>query len=453
MTPSTGSSEPTKVRLTMRRMMTKFQTLKQHINWKVLQRVSAFMGARMSETHVPEVASSMTLTTMLSIVPLLAVSLAIFSAFPSFADTRQALEDMLFNSFLPSQYSEVIVGYLRSFSQHASGLGLFGLIGLAVTSIMLINNLFVTINGIFSITRPRPWVQRLLLYWALLTLGPLAMAFSITISTRFISSAAAGIEPSLLTYGLMLVQSILQTCAYAFLFRFVPNSFVKWTDAFVGALFVVIANLFVRVGFEHYVSAGTMGSIYGAFVAFPVLLLWIYIGWYLVFLGAAVTATMPLLTSGRFKDTYRVGNRFLTGVALLKVLTEERLANRPVVPLALLCESVGTYPQMARSILTQLANVGYCLESANGPSDKNPDWTLVADPHHTSLAKAVDVLLIDSENELVAHPLPKHGREEGVLETWFTSLRDADALAQPMAEVFTRGKAGTEAPRDTSSTS
>ena len=101
-----------------------------------LREVIGFVSARMRETHVPEVASSMTLTTLLSIVPLLAVSLAVFSAFPSFADTRQALENMLFESFLPAQYSEVIVGYLRNFSTHASGLGLFGLIGLAITSFL-----------------------------------------------------------------------------------------------------------------------------------------------------------------------------------------------------------------------------------------------------------------------------------------------------------------------------
>ena len=401
-----------------------------------LREVIGFVSARMRETHVPEVASSMTLTTLLSIVPLLAVSLAVFSAFPSFADTRQALENMLFESFLPAQYSEVIVGYLRNFSTHASGLGLFGLIGLAITSLMLINKLFGTINSIFGVTKMRGWIHRLLLYWALLTLGPLVVAFSITVATTVLSAAARGLEATFMTEVLVLSQSALQIVAYAFLFRFIPNAFVRWSHAFVGGAFVVVANVLVRSGFEHYISAGTMGNIYGAFVALPVLLLWVYIGWYLIFLGAAVTATMPLLTSGRFRDTYRNGNKFLTGVALLKVLYEERAAERPVVPLALLCERVGTYPQLAREILNTLVQANYTLESASGPSDKNPDWTLVANPETTNLEGALKALLLDGRNQLVVG----NRHEEGMLAGWYASLIGATSLSEPLSVTFEKGK-------------
>ena len=73
-----------------------------------------FAGARMKDAQLQEVASSMTLTTLLSLVPLLAVSLAVFAAFPTFESTRQSLEEAIFNSFLPPQYSETILEYLRS---------------------------------------------------------------------------------------------------------------------------------------------------------------------------------------------------------------------------------------------------------------------------------------------------------------------------------------------------
>ncbi len=404
--------------------------------WPALGELFAFLSARLRETHVPEVASSMTLTTLLSIVPILAVSLAVFSAFPSFADTRAALESMLFESFLPAQYSEVIVGYLRDFSLHASGLGFFGLVGLTITSLMLINKLFTTINSIFGVREPRAWVQRLLLYWALLTLGPLAAAFSLTVSTQVLRAAAQGIEAGLLTQVLVYAQGGLQTIAYALLFRLVPNCFVRWSHALVGGLFVVLANSLVRIGFEHYVSAGTMGNIYGAFVALPVLMLWIYIGWYLIFFGASVTATMPLFTSGRFRDTYRAGNRFLTGVALLKVLYEEREALRPVVSLSHLCARVGTHPQMARDILTALAAAGYCVESASGANNKTPDWTLVADAERTTLMGALEALLLDGRNELVVGE-PKHHHEEGLLRAWYQALTQSPALSAPLSVSLT----------------
>ena len=143
-----------------------------------------FAVARMKDAQLQEVASSMTLTTLLSLVPLLAVSLAVFAAFPSFESTRQALEDAIFNSFLPPQYSETILEYLRSFTSHASGLRAFGIAGLSLTGLLLIDKFFVTVNRIFKVRELRPWSQRALIYWAMLTLGPVVMALSISIPRR-----------------------------------------------------------------------------------------------------------------------------------------------------------------------------------------------------------------------------------------------------------------------------
>ena len=109
------------------------EAVRSHRLFDTLRSLMSFAVARMREAHLQEVASSMTLTTLLSLVPLLAVSLAVFAAFPSFADARKALEDAIFNSFLPIQYSEVIMKYLKLFSDHASGLGAFGLAGLSLT--------------------------------------------------------------------------------------------------------------------------------------------------------------------------------------------------------------------------------------------------------------------------------------------------------------------------------
>lgn len=104
--------------------------VRRHRMIDVARALLGFAGMRMKDTQLQEVASSMTLTTLLSLIPLLAVSLAAFAAFPSFAVYRQELEAMVFNSFLPPQESVTIVEYIRQFSAHASGLGIFGLAGL-----------------------------------------------------------------------------------------------------------------------------------------------------------------------------------------------------------------------------------------------------------------------------------------------------------------------------------
>ena len=294
-----------------------------------------FAGARMKDAQLQEVASSMTLTTLLSLVPLLAVSLAVFAAFPTFESTRQSLEDAIFNSFLPPQYSETILEYLRSFTSHASGLGVFGIAGLSLTGLLLIDKFFVTVNRIFKVRELRPWPQRALIYWAMLTLGPVVIALSMTISTKALRMAAGVVETdpgSMPMWVLTLIQIAVQSIGYGALFKFVPNCRVPTSHALTGGLVVALAGLVVRECFEIYVTKGTLSSIYGAFVAFPVFLLWLYVTWFLVFSGAAITATIPLLTSGRFADSYRLGNEFLTGVALLRLLVAAR-ASRPCPPM------------------------------------------------------------------------------------------------------------------------
>ena len=283
-----------------------------------------FAMDRMRETQLQEVASSMTLTTLLSLVPLIAVAMSAFALFPSFADSRHALEEAIISGVLPQQYTETIVTYLRNFTDHASGLGIFGLAGLAVTALLLIDKFFVTVNRIYQVRRMRPWGQRALLYWALITLGPLVIAFSLTVSTQAIRSASEGVDATSVEWGMAVLQFAIQVASYTFLYKFVPNCHVQLSHAAVGGVSASFAGLAVREAFGHYVSAGTLTSIYGAFVAFPVLLLWFYVSWLIVFGGAAITATIPLLTSGRFADSYKRGNDFLTGVALLKTLWRHR---------------------------------------------------------------------------------------------------------------------------------
>lgn len=404
-----------------------------------LQTAVGFFMARVRETHLQEVASMMTLTTLLSLVPLVAVSLAVFAVFPSFADARATLESMLIESFLPQQYSEQLVGYIRTFSSHASGLGIFGVSGLAVTSLMLINKFFVTVNQIFNIRHARPWSQRALLYWALLTLGPACIAFSLTTSTQALRLAADGIAPSVLNWVFFTLQLGMQVLGYTFLFKFVPNCPVRLTHAAIGGTVVALAGLIVREIFEHYVSAGTLGSIYGAFVAIPVLILWVYVAWYLVFTGAAITATMPLLTSGRYADNYREGNAFLTGVALLKVLYLEKSASRPLVTMSALCDRVDTYPQLAKQILDRLAERGYCAEISDGRHGEQVAWTLICDPAERNLLAAFDELLVDRNNELIRHASLKRGKNTGMLREWFDRFDDAKALTTPLTTVFAAG--------------
>ena len=411
------------------------EAVRSHRLFDTLRSLMSFAVARMREAHLQEVASSMTLTTLLSLVPLLAVSLAVFAAFPSFADARKALEDAIFNSFLPIQYSEVIMKYLKLFSDHASGLGAFGLAGLSLTALLMIDKFFVTVSRIFKVRSMRPWTQRAMIYWALLTLGPVGIALSITLTTQAIRIAAGSTDVSLPGWVFVFFQIFLQTFAYAVLFKLVPNCKVPFAHALIGGLFVAITGQIVKEGFEIYITAGTLSSIYGAFVAFPVFLLWLYIAWTLVFAGAAVTAAIPQLTSGRFADTYMLGNDFLTGVALLKELTLAREAGRPIVAEEDLARAVDSYPQAIERILIRLSEYDYCAPILENERRHLTAWALLCDPKEKTLRDAVFALLVDPRNGLLQSARADGKKPAGPLAEWFSTFEDDSFIEETLSEL------------------
>lgn len=395
-----------------------------------------FVTDRAAEIEIGEVASSMALATLLAIVPVLALSLAVFAAFPSFADTRQALESLIETSFLPQQYSDVLVRYLKEFTSQAAGLTTFGLLGLGVTTFMLIDKLFITVNRIFKSGGQRPLHQRVLIYWALMTFGPIFVALSLTLTGKAASIALSGIEARTTAWLIVIGQLVLQSLAFAVIYKFIPRTPVQFTHALVGGSLVALIGQLVKQAFELYVSAGTMSNIYGAFVAVPVLILWIYISWLLFFTGAAVTATIPKLMAGRFMDSYRTGNDFVTGLVMLKHFVSLRLSGlSPVIALDELCDAADTYPEAAERILDGLYHAGYVAPlSAKG---KDHVWVLVADSQKATLMSAFEWFCVNPDNSVL---LPSHGNSRseaaGALTHWWEQLRQSPALHRVLADVL-----------------
>ena len=198
-----------------------------------LKRLSKLALNRFSETNIVEISSSMTLATVLSIVPLLAVALAMFSVIPAFAVYRKELELILAN-VIPGQYSIQIFHYLRGFSEHARGLSAFGFAGVALSAWFLIDKIFKTINQIFRVRHQRSIAQKAVLYWALLTLGPVVTVGSITVTTYLARLALSGFSGGIVFWGLNTLTFIIQTLGYSAMFYAIPNCRVKWRDAMAG---------------------------------------------------------------------------------------------------------------------------------------------------------------------------------------------------------------------------
>lgn len=399
-----------------------------------------FAAGRARENDLTEVTSTMALATLTAIVPVLALSLAAFSAFPSFAGARQALEDLIVMSLLPEQYSEQLLGYISQFTSHAAGLTTFGLLGLAVTAFLLIDKLFVTLNRIFKVTAPRPWFQRVLIYWALMTVGPLAVAVSLTMTGHYAAMALEGIDPGVSKTLYNVGQVFLQAFGFAVIYKFVPACRVHFSHALVGGSVVSVCGLVVKQLFGMWVTAGTLTNIYGAFVAIPVFVLWVYVAWYLFFAGAAIAATIPKLTAGRFLDYYRPGNEFLTALAMLRELVHLRLRQkRPILDVEELCDAADTYPEAAERILSRLAEAGYVAPVTTEAGGRTQEWVLVADSQKTTLLRAFEFFAVSGGNSLVSSKMQRLAGKDGavgILADWWKQFSTNEALNRPMAQLF-----------------
>ncbi|WP_457426674.1 YihY family inner membrane protein [Roseateles sp. P5_E7] len=266
--------------------------------WPWLQTLHTFRQ-RFREEKLGLTAGSLTFTTLISLVPLLTVMLAIFTAFPIFSSLQAALEQYFLKSLIPPNIAKPVLGALTQFAAKANKLGAVGLVFLGITALALMLTIDRTLNAIWRVKRPRPMAQRVLVYWAALTLGPLLLGGSLTLTSYAVSVGQGLITkmPGNLAALLGGADIVLLGLAIAGLFHYVPNTHVRWRHALLGGAFVSIGFAFAKSLLAWYVKlVPTYSTLYGAFATVPVFLVWVYLGWVIVLLGAILAANTPSLT-------------------------------------------------------------------------------------------------------------------------------------------------------------
>jgi membrane protein len=247
-------------------------------------------------------ASSLTYTTLLALVPLLAIAFSIFAAFPAFRNVRTQLEAVLFENLVP-EVGGIVQQHMQAFLANASSLGTVGVVALALSAVLLLATIEGTLNRIWRVERPRPVLVRLLMFWAVLTLGPLLLGVSLTITTDAFSAAgklltASGLDAAPVDtrhYGIgRMIAALLQTAAFTALFMVVPNRPVALRDALVGGVVSGVGFELLKSGFAWYLTSfPTYQTIYGAMAVIPIFLIWLYLSWTVVLLGAVFAAAFP----------------------------------------------------------------------------------------------------------------------------------------------------------------
>ena len=230
--------------------------------------------------------------TLLSLVPLIAVSVAIFSAFPGFESTRMEIESFLFTNFVPTS-TDVIREHISSFAGNANQMTAVGIGFLAAIALLLIRNVDATLNRIWRIKKKRPMMISFAVYWMVLSLGPVLLGASIGVTSYIVSLVSfadqgipgfSGFLLKLLPYGISMVGFIM-------LYTLVPNTRVSFRAAIPGAFFAALLFELTKKGFALYISHfPSYEVIYGAVATIPILFVWVYLSWVVVLLGAEFTA-------------------------------------------------------------------------------------------------------------------------------------------------------------------
>jgi membrane protein len=330
-------------------------------NWPWFETIRT-LRLRFRDDHLGLTASSLTFTTTIALVPLLTVMLALFTAFPVFGNFRDALQQYLLQNLVPDSIAKPVLGTLTQFAGKASRLGGVGLLALIFTAMALMLTIDRTLNSVWRVPKPRPIAQRVLVYWAALTLGPLALGVSLSLTSLALSSSRGLIKalPGGVSLVLDTAQFLLLAAAITGLYRYVPNTHVRWRHALAGGVFVAAGFEGAKVLLAWYLNAVPgLSMIYGAFATVPILLLWIYLGWVIVLLGAVVAAYAPSLQMRVVRQHNLPGQRFSLSLVLLRELAMAKARGQGGRSLAQLAGTLRTDPLQIEPEIETLRGLGW----------------------------------------------------------------------------------------------
>jgi membrane protein len=355
------------------------------------------MRQRFREDHLGLTAGSLTFTTMVGLVPLMTVMLALFTAFPMFSRFQDALERYLLQSLVPDSIARPVLGALTQFAAKASQVGTVGLAVLLVAALALVFTIDRTLNAIWRVRKRRPLAQRVLVYWAALTLGPLLLGVSLSLTSYAISASRGlvGSMPGGVGMVLAAIEFGLLAAGLAGLYRFVPTTYVSWTHAWAGGLFAAVGFECAKRALAWYVGlVPTYSVIYGAFATLPIFLLWIYLSWVVVLLGAVIAAYAPSLAMrvARVPDT--PGYRFALAVALLRELQRARTGAQRGMGVQELAGAVRVDPLQVEPVLDLLMAMDWVARLDEEGAQRH---VLLVDAERTLARPLIDALLLGDD--------------------------------------------------------
>lgn len=333
------------------------------------------IARRFTEDRSIQTAGSLTFTMLLSLVPVVTVVLALTTAFPVFDTAMSELESYLIRNVLPDATGvKTITQHIASFARRAGKLTGIGLGLLAVTSIMLMITIDEALNRIFRVQRQRPLMQRVLVYWAVLTLGPVLIGGSLWMTSYLVGRSLGAIDIDWLSVAVLELVPFVFTCAaLTMLYVVVPNRKIEVRHALAGGVIAGVLFELAKRGFGLYIAKfPTYALIYGAFAAVPIFLLWVYLSWLVVLIGATITALAPGYRGIEAERRRLTGQELIDALSILSALAHLQPSGRArrVTRLAVQARIL---PYRCERVLARCAALGWTAKT-----DKD-GWLLARD--------------------------------------------------------------------------
>ncbi|ATX80111.1 tRNA-processing RNAse BN [Mariprofundus aestuarium] len=332
-------------------------------------------------------ASALAYASLLAIVPMVALGFSVFTSFQAFDAMAGSVSDSLLSYLLPTS-QKAVQDYLGTVADKTTAISVFGVIGLLFTATALLNTIEEAFNDIWRITRARAWLSKFITFWATLTLAPILIGASITITSYFtalpvIKEVAEG--ASYISEAPFLVPWLMSSLAMATLYSVLPNTSVPFRYAAVGGLVAGALFEWAKFGFAFYVTeVANYERLYGALSTLPIFLIWIYLIWVIVLLGSEIAFCMqhPEQSHRQTSSFQKPGIRqFYSHLILLR--SAQALHQGNTLNMDDLIDDTGLPSNILQEWLDQLCNIKLLRYTES--SDEEPGWVPGFDAEQMSL--------------------------------------------------------------------
>ena len=366
----------------------------QRFPWRV---ALSGLRQRFRDDRLGQTAGALTFTTTIALVPLLTVALAVLTAFPLFGQFQTVLQRWLVESLIPDSIARQVLGYLTQFTSKASRLGSLGFVVLLFSAVALVFTIDRTLNAIWRVRQARPWGQRVLIYWAALTLGPLVLATSLFMLTTALTWTGQSWGPgqAWLRFILDVLEFGLTALGIGALYKYVPHTHVPARHAWWGGTLAAIVLEVARWVLAQYLAkVGTFAAVYGTFATVPILLVWIYTTWVIVLVGAVAVASLPSWLSGAVRDNSAPGWLFQLALEVVRELMHKLGTAPHGVTVLDLASELQADPRDVEAVLTTMVDADWVGRLVPSDEAQAPRYVWLADPSQLPLAPLMSRYLL-----------------------------------------------------------